>query len=48
MELWHCIFSARKDLECSFHRYGGPLKLVHATLSDRKAYRRSFTAMEVQ
>lgn len=31
-----CHHCARKDLERSFHRYGGHVKLGHATLSVRK------------
>ena len=38
----HGIFSARKDLESSFHCYGGPVNLVHASLSVRKAVENSF------
>ena len=35
MKLWHDI-RARKDLENSFHRYEGPVKLVRPSLTVRK------------
>ena len=42
MKLWHGIFSARKDLQGSFDSYGGPVKLVIATLSVRKTMEKNF------
>ena len=42
MRLWNAIFSARNDLESSFHHYGGPVKLVHANLAVRKGIQNSF------
>ena len=39
VKMWHGIFSARKDLEGIFHRYGGPVKL---TLSVRKTMEKNF------
>ena len=36
------IFSARKNLESSFHHYGGPVDLLHASLSVRKGIENCF------
>ena len=38
---------ARKDLESSFHRCGGPVKLVQACLRARKIDKAVFSTVQV-
>ena len=42
VKLVNASFSARKDLESSFHHCGGPVKLVHASFSAKKDLESSF------
>ena len=42
LRLWQRIFSARKDLEISFHSYGGHVNLVHCAVRARNGVEKNF------